>query len=185
MCYSSNTNVFSLSSFPFLVFKNKESNYASIVTFANSYYVKTPATHTNSLFLDPQIKSISITNLLNANGFRKIGSNYINSILKSSRVFFYKRLSYSGKGYRLYIKSKSKIYFQLGYSHKYYLYDYTVTLKPILKSKLLLLASSLTQLSNFSKSIYGLRPLNIFTLKGIRFTKQLVYKKVGKVSSYR
>ena len=33
--------------------------------------------------------------------------------------------------------------------------------------------------------IKSLRPINIFTGRGVRFNKQSVYKKTGKVSSYR
>jgi hypothetical protein len=30
-----------------------------------------------------------------------------------------------------------------------------------------------------------MRPINIFTGRGVRFSRQIIYKKVGKVSSYR
>nr|AEV66652.1 hypothetical protein [Oxytricha trifallax] len=29
------------------------------------------------------------------------------------------------------------------------------------------------------------RPINIFTGKGVRFTRQIIYRKTGKVSNYR
>jgi hypothetical protein len=41
---------------------------------------------------------------------------------------------------------------------------------------------------NLYKAAYGffkLRPINIFTGKGIRFAKQIIYRKPGKMSSYR
>lgn len=185
MCYKNNINVFNLKTYPFLVFLNKLNLNVISVTFLNNYYIKSSSNSIDNFFMDKQLGSVSLKTGSSFGNFRKLGNNYLNSIPKSARIFFYKRVSYSGKGYRLYIKSKSKIYFQLGYSHKYYLFSYGVTIKPILKSKLLLLSSSLRELSVFSKMVYKLRPLNIFTLKGIRFTRQLVYKKVGKVSSYR
>jgi ribosomal protein L6P/L9E len=36
-----------------------------------------------------------------------------------------------------------------------------------------------------TQGIFSWRPLNIFTSRGVRFSKQVVYKKSGKVSSYR
>jgi hypothetical protein len=33
--------------------------------------------------------------------------------------------------------------------------------------------------------IKSMRPINIFTGRGVRFSRQIIYKKVGKVSSYR
>jgi hypothetical protein len=36
-----------------------------------------------------------------------------------------------------------------------------------------------------SFSLYNVKKINIFTAKGIRFAKQIIYRKTGKVSSYR
>jgi hypothetical protein len=36
-----------------------------------------------------------------------------------------------------------------------------------------------------SNAFFKIKPINIFTGKGIRFSKQIVYKKTGKISSYR
>jgi len=185
MCYRDNLNSLQFKSQPFVVFKDKVSESVTVFSFINNYFTKSTTSSKELLFVDPQSHSLSILNGFSFGRFKKLGESYLNSIVRPSRIFFYKRVSYTGKGYRIYIKNKSKLYFQLGYSHKYYLFSYDVTLKPILKSKLLLLSSSLINLSNFSKMIFKLRPLNIFTLKGIRFTKQVVYKKIGKVSSYR
>jgi len=33
--------------------------------------------------------------------------------------------------------------------------------------------------------IRNMRPINIFTGRGVRFSRQIIYRKVGKVSSYR
>jgi ribosomal protein L6P/L9E len=36
-----------------------------------------------------------------------------------------------------------------------------------------------------AKALFKIKPINIFTSRGIRFSRQVVYKKTGKVSSYR
>lgn len=36
-----------------------------------------------------------------------------------------------------------------------------------------------------ARSLRRIKSINIFTGKGIRFSRQLVYRKTGKVSSYR
>jgi hypothetical protein len=38
---------------------------------------------------------------------------------------------------------------------------------------------------NNSYSLYRIKKINIFTGKGIRFSRQIIYRKTGKVSSYR
>lgn len=40
-------------------------------------------------------------------------------------------------------------------------------------------------LSQAGISFKKIRPINIFTGKGVRFTRQIIYRKTGKVSSYR
>ena len=36
-----------------------------------------------------------------------------------------------------------------------------------------------------SIGLKSMRPINIFTGRGVRFSREIIYKKVGKVSSYR
>jgi ribosomal protein L6P/L9E len=45
-----------------------------------------------------------------------------------------------------------------------------------------LLKSDLIYVTLFLKNM---RPISIFTGRGVRFSSQVIYKKVGKVSSYR
>jgi len=49
----------------------------------------------------------------------------------------------------------------------------------------MLYGTSLSDLTNVGLQIKYLRPINIFTGRGVRFNKQIIYKKTGKVSSYR
>ena len=41
------------------------------------------------------------------------------------------------------------------------------------------------KISKTAKMVKIVRPINIFTAKGMRFTRQILYRKTGKVSSYR
>jgi len=54
-------------------------------------------------------------------------------------------------------------------------------------SKTALLAFGFTQKNvvTQAKQFKDTRPINIFTNKGVRFTRQVIYRKVGKVGSYR
>jgi hypothetical protein len=42
-----------------------------------------------------------------------------------------------------------------------------------------------TSILKKSYSLFDIKKINIFTGKGIRFSRQIIYKKTGKVSSYR
>jgi ribosomal protein L6P/L9E len=74
---------------------------------------------------------------------------------------------------------------QFGYSHMLYLYSFFVTVKFITKTTILMFGTNYSDLITKSYSLLNIKPINIFTGKGIRFSRQIIYKKTGKVSSYR
>ena len=74
---------------------------------------------------------------------------------------------------------------KFGYSHMLYLYSFFVTVKFITKTTILMFGTNYSDLITKSYSLLNIKPINIFTGKGIRFSRQIIYKKTGKVSSYR
>lgn len=48
------------------------------------------------------------------------------------------------------------------------------------KQKYTFIYKNFTILNNILIKIYNIRPLNLFTKRGIRFTQQKVFKKIGK-----
>jgi hypothetical protein len=100
------------------------------------------------------------------------------------RPTFYK-LKFKGKGYYIYKNSRNTITPQFGYSHRLYLYAFFINVTFLTKSTLLLFGLNYKQVNFLSQKIYHWRPVNIFTNRGVRFSKQIIYKKSGKVSTYR
>jgi hypothetical protein len=41
------------------------------------------------------------------------------------------------------------------------------------------------EIISYGNDLKKVRPYNLFTGKGVRFTRQILYKKIGKVGSYR
>ena len=105
-------------------------------------------------------------------------------ISRFSTPYFIK-LKFRGKGYYLYKNFRNVITPQFGYSHRRYFYSYLVSTIFLSKTKILVLGLSTSQVTLFSHLLKTIRPANIFTGRGMRFAKQVVYKKVGKVSTYR
>lgn len=110
------------------------------------------------------------------------------TFLKKNITYFnnikYNKINYAGKGYRIYIKKKYFMYPNLGISHKIYIYSFTSVIKTFSRHSVLFLSTNNRTLTNFIKKLVMIRKWNIFTQRGIRFVKQPVYKKIGKVSSY-
>jgi ribosomal protein L6P/L9E len=74
---------------------------------------------------------------------------------------------------------------QFGYSHKIQLFFFSFNIKFLSKTSIFFFGLNYKQINFCSYELKNIRPINIFTSKGIRFSKQIIYKKTGKISSYR
>jgi len=95
------------------------------------------------------------------------------------------KLKFKGKGYYIYKNRRNTITPQFGYAHRIYIYAYFVTVKFLSKTSIFLFGFSKKDLFDIAYKIKAMRPINIFTGRGVRFSREIVYRKQGKVSSYR
>jgi hypothetical protein len=95
------------------------------------------------------------------------------------------RMKFRGKGYYIYKTLRNTIAPNFGYAHRVYVYAYFVSLKFLKKTSIIMFGLLKTDLIKVGYRFKTTRPMNIFTGRGVRFTRQLVYKKTGKISSYR
>ena len=96
--------------------------------------------------------------------------------------YFSKKILFSGKGYKI-KKKKSSIFFYFNKSHFNIFIYKNILFKKIKKNKLILKSSNNNFMFNLLKTITNIRNINLYTLKGIRISRQVVYKKIGKKSS--
>ena len=101
-----------------------------------------------------------------------------------SQIIFCK-LTFQGKGYYLYKSIRNTIALRFGYSHRFYLYAYFLSIFFLNKTIILVFGFQKTDLLLFATQLFHAKPINIFTGRGVRFARQIIYKKVGKVSLYR
>ena len=85
----------------------------------------------------------------------------------------------------MYKNSRNTIAPQFGYAHRVYVYAQATSVRFLSKTKILLFGLSKTDIIDSGYKIKKVKSINIFTGRGIRFARQVVYKKTGKVSSYR
>ena len=95
------------------------------------------------------------------------------------------RMRFRGKGYYIYKTLRNTIAPNFGYAHRVYVYSYFVSLKFLSKTSIILFGTSKKDLFKVGYGFKRTRPMNIFTGRGVRFVRQIVYKKIGKISSYR
>jgi len=153
--------------------------------FSNIYFFKIAIlTSTLKWFYDNQTSTLSITNLYTPNFYKLYFKQLTNIFYSFSKLFFLK-LKFKGKGYYIYKNSRNTITTQFGHSHRIYIYAYFTTVKFLTKTTVFLFGSSKHDILTIGHSIKNSKFINIFTGRGVRFARQIIYKKTGKVSSYR
>ena len=101
-----------------------------------------------------------------------------------SRPFFLK-VRFKGKGYYMYKTQRNTIAPQMGYAHRVYVYSSAITVKFLSKTKILLFGLSKQDVMQSAYALARVKPINIFTGRGVRFARQVIYRKTGKVGAYR
>jgi ribosomal protein L6P/L9E len=98
---------------------------------------------------------------------------------------FFNKLKFRGKGYYIYKNKRNTVAFQFGYSHRVRIFTHFIGVKILSKTTIFFFGINKFDIFDASYLFFYKRPISIFTGKGVRFTRQLIYKKTGKISSYR
>lgn len=150
-------------------------NYNFILPLISSYC---------NVYVNHNKDIISLVPLV-SNSFYPTFTSYYNMILHTFYKPTFKKLKFRGKGYYIYKNIRNTIAPQFGYSHRLYIYSYFNHVKFIGKTKIILFGLVKEDVITASLTLKLKRNINIFTGRGVRFARQVVYKKQGKVSSYR
>jgi len=135
-------------------------------------------------FYDNQTSTLLLTNRYTPNFYKLYFKHIVNIFYSFCKLFFLK-LKFKGKGYYIYKNSRNTITSQFGHSHRIYIYSYFLAVKFLTKTTVFLFGSSKKDILTIGHSIKNAKFINIFTGRGVRFARQIIYKKTGKVSSYR
>lgn len=168
----------SLYSFDFLLIKKKNEKYIYIYNENLYFYIKNNFNlkikkNTNSII----IKNFKIKKKIN------IEKNIIENFIKSWSVFFFQKIKFTGKGYKIKKKKKS-IKFFFGKSHLTNIIFNKTIFKKITKNKIFFLTKKKKYIEFVKSLITKIRRISIYTKRGLRLSRQKIYKKTGKKSSY-
>ena len=98
---------------------------------------------------------------------------------------FFTKMKFKGKGYYVYKNFRNTIAPKFGYYHRVYVYAFHVTVKFLSKTSVLIFGFSKKDIRTVGHLFKSKKAINVFTGRGVRFARQIVYRKTGKVSSYR
>lgn len=164
---------------------NKTKDTLYMIVYSEIYFFTIPIFSDINLFFFDKNTNQLITTLCYTNNFLIL---YLSFITKFSQILItpvFRKLKFKGKGYYIYKNYRNTITPQFGYSHRLYMYSFYNYVKFLNKTSLICFGLTYTTTVCVSKILLRWRPVNIFTGRGVRFSKQVIYKKSGKVSSYR
>lgn len=169
------------------ILRNKKtcSNQSILYLYSSTYYY--------NFALPSNLKTFTFDKNLQTLTFVHIATPYCYfSVLKAVQLLlntfqkpFFLKIKFRGKGYYVYKNSRQTIAPQFGYAHRVYVYAQACSVKFLSKTKILLFGLSKKEVLSAGHAIRKVKPINIFTGRGIRFARQIIYKKTGKVSTYR
>lgn len=112
-------------------------------------------------------------------------TNFLLKFFKSWDYFFFAKIKFKGKGFRIRFFKKNKfVKFFFGRSHKTFMFYRKLVLKKISKYKFTIKSINYDQIKNASKLSINIKPMNMYTLRGLRDSKQIIYKRKGKKGTY-
>jgi len=160
-------------------------NLRVVFLFSKVYFLRfTIPSNKMDLYINKNTSTIQLTTAYTSNFYRLYWNNLLLLFYSFHRPFFLK-IKFKGKGYYIYKNKRQTITPQFGYAHRLYLYAYFVSVKFLSKTSIFLFGLLKSDIVLTGMAIKEMRPINIFTGRGVRFSRQIIYKKVGKVSSYR
>jgi ribosomal protein L6P/L9E len=166
-----------------IILKKNYSNSFYIIIYDETYFYKIfKNIYKNEIKIDKELNTIEVINKYILNKNNNIN---LNNFLKGLNYYFFKKIKFKGKGYKIRFYEDGKlINFHFGSSHKTIIQYKNIKLIILGKYKFILLNSNKFLLNKTVRKTLNIKKINIYTLRGLRLAKQVVLKRTGKKGSY-
>ena len=168
-----------------ILFQNIQKNSYVILFFSEIYFFKLSIPNKFVQLKYDSNTSVYIVHTLYIHNYYRMFFAHLNQVFNVFYRPVFKKIKFKGKGYYIYKNKRNTITPQFGYSHRLYLYSYFASVKFLSKTSIFIFGLVKTDVLRTGFGVKAMRPINVFTGRGVRFSREVIYKKVGKVSSYR
>jgi hypothetical protein len=140
-----------------------------------------------------EIKSCQLDSASNSIIFFEMKPNHFSAIFErifsiflfSWNYYFFEKIKFTGKGYRITFRRKKKyIIFYFGHSHDTIILFRSVKVKKPHKYKFVVLKNSFNKIKMLGSLITKIKPINVYTKRGIRRSRQWVYKRKSNKATF-
>lgn len=162
----------------------KNNNEYMYLIYNEFFLYKISKNNQNLQYFDSESHTLVVKDLIN-NPFNKLFLAKLDNFLFSWGQYFHQKIKFTGKGYRITFRKKKKvIFFYFGHSH-----DTIVVFRSLIiiqphKYKFVFYKNSLEKIRNLTSKILKIKPMNIYTRRGLRLSKQTILKRKGEKSAF-
>jgi len=161
---------------------NKQMNYVILLFIRKIYVTLYVSTDNNDFHFSKQSQSYTVKSSNIKHNFNH-NFNLLNFFLKNIHVAFFAKIKFIGKGFRIQsFKEKKMINFTFGHSHIYKLFMQKIFFKRLSKYKYIFKTKNINILNKLKINLLKIKPLNVYTLRGLRLSKYNVVKRKGRKS---
>lgn len=164
----------------YFILENKKLNSKFIYLYNEDYYFCINSIN-SKIFINKDSNIIKINNL-NFNDRNKLFNSEFNKFLFSWDSLFFNKIKFTGKGFK-FKKKINNLFLFFNRAHKCFFIGNNIILKRLSKNKIIILKNNYNHLIHDSILIRSIRSNNIFTKRGLRFSRQVVLKKKGKTAA--
>jgi ribosomal protein L6P/L9E len=169
--------------FDILIIESKIKKNDLTIILYNKLHSITLVNNKKKIKIDLESYSVRINSDINYNN--NLNFKQINKFLKTFEFYFFIKIKFKGKGFKIKFNKKIKlIKFYFGKSHITFFKLKRIKLKKITKYKFIIKNLNFMKLKTNAMRITKIKPMNVYTLRGIRLSKQTIKKRKGKKSSY-
>lgn len=156
-------------------------NYTYII-YNEFFFYKIKKIKTAPQYFDVESHTIITKNWVE-NPFNNLFLAKLDNFLFSWNQYFCQKIKFTGKGYRITFRKKKKIIiFYFGHSHDTIILFRSVLLVQPHKYKFVIYKNSFQKLRQLAAKILKIKPMNIYTRRGLRGSQQIILKRKGKKS---
>jgi len=162
----------------------KKNNNFLIYIYNNFYFLKLILDKSSQLFFEENSMTLVIQFKFLKNN-NKILENLINDLIFSLNHLWFAKIKFTGKGYKIKrYRPKKSIDFFFYHSHWTVIIFKNLRLIKKHKYKFYISKNNKRKLNLALRMILKIRPVNTYTKRGLRNSRQLILKRTGKKSTY-
>nr|YP_740729.1 Ymf60 [Tetrahymena malaccensis]ABI51638.1 Ymf60 [Tetrahymena malaccensis] len=165
----------------YIYIEEKKNLNKFLYLYNDNYFFSININYKQNIKINQDTNTVIIENR-NFNNKLNLFNHEFDKFLYSWDNFFFNKIKFTGKGFK-WKKKETNLFLFFNRAHKCFFIGNNIILKRLSKSKIIILKNNYKHLIHDSILIRVIRSNNIFTKRGLRFSRQIILKKKGKTAS--